>query len=38
MTNELNRFRDNEKTIEDKIQAKMNDNNEIIITIYKRSN
>ena len=30
MTNELNRFRDNEKTIEDKIKEKMNDNDAII--------
>ena len=35
MTNELNRFRDNEKTIEDKIQAKMNDNDEIIKEVNK---
>ena len=35
MTNELNRLRDNEKTIEDKIQAKMNDNDEIIKEVNK---
>ena len=35
MTNELNIFRDNEKTIEDKIQAKMNDNDEIIKEVNK---
>ena len=35
MTNELNRFRENEKTIEDKIQAKMNDNDEIIKEVNK---
>ena len=35
MTNELNIFRDNEKTIEDKIKAKMNDNDEIIKEVNK---